>query len=463
VKLLTLAFTMLFVLAFIGSKQGMEVTAVCGPSASTPLIMKGDSAAEKLGKAVRRLRGDPSPLDVYLGLKGMFDVFELWAFSAKAGFLGAPPPAKTLREKMAAGQQRAILDCCVNLDAPASNPGVKPASSVMAVNLGPTERWTAAQRSATATYIKVANTYDIPMKGAVIATAVSLVEYRPMTNPAFGDRDSQGNFQQRPSQGWGTVDEVRDLVLATKAFYGVARHTNNPGLVDIANWQRRPMGEVAQAVQRSGFPGRYAPVMDEARALVASISPSAPGTPPSIDPPKDENPADPPTVTSPTCTPATKAEDVKPKNSIVSTSFDLVNRRTPAQAIEFLMSRYVNPQRPIEVNACLHYMALAYGYPTTKKVDGNWYAIDVYHQMPARLKHAESSGTPPRGALVFWETGSAAGHIAISTGDGNVLTTDAPDRGRIGIVPLKTIDKWGPRVGWTEPYFAGQTKTGVRT
>ncbi len=40
-------------------------------------------------------------------------------------------------------------------------------------------------------------------------------------NAQYGDQDSLGLFQQRPSQGWGTVDEVLDPpVRAATAFYG---------------------------------------------------------------------------------------------------------------------------------------------------------------------------------------------------------------------------------------------------
>ena len=59
------------------------------------------------------------------------------------------------------------------------------------------------------------------------------------------------------------------------------------------------------------------------------------------------------------------------------------------------------------------------------------------------------------GALVCWETGSRAGHVAISMGDGTVTSNDILRKGTIDIVPLARITKdWGATYqGWTSPYF----------
>ena len=77
-----------------------------------------------------------------------------------------------------------------------------------------------------------------------------------LLNVDYGDRDSLGLFQQRPSQGWGTDAQIQDPVLASKAFYGVATHTSNPGLLDISGWQSMSVTQAAQAVQRSALPRR---------------------------------------------------------------------------------------------------------------------------------------------------------------------------------------------------------------
>jgi Putative Flp pilus-assembly TadE/G-like len=74
----------------------------------------------------------------------------------------------------------------------------------------------------------------------------------------WGDLDSQGPFQQRPSQGWGTPAQVRDPFYATTQF---VRHAQ-----PIENQYADP-GDLAQAVQRSGHGERYAQRAGQAAAL----------------------------------------------------------------------------------------------------------------------------------------------------------------------------------------------------
>jgi murein DD-endopeptidase MepM/ murein hydrolase activator NlpD len=96
-----------------------------------------------------------------------------------------------------------------------------------------------------------------------------------LENLDHGDRDSLGLFQQRPSQGWGTVQQIRDPRSAALAFFGGSTSPHfNPasgrsspaGLLDVAGWADLPVTVAAQSVQRSAFPGAYA--KHEARATV---------------------------------------------------------------------------------------------------------------------------------------------------------------------------------------------------
>jgi hypothetical protein len=75
-------------------------------------------------------------------------------------------------------------------------------------------------------------------------------------NLAYGDRDSQGFLQQRPSQGW---PNVRDVPTATKSFLDRAERADRKGM---------SAGELAQAVQRSAFPSRYQQRSGEADAIL---------------------------------------------------------------------------------------------------------------------------------------------------------------------------------------------------
>jgi hypothetical protein len=96
------------------------------------------------------------------------------------------------------------------------------------------------------------------------AVATMIVE-STIHNYNHGDRDSQGLFQQRPSQGWGSVDQVRDPVHAATKFYERAMN------VDAAKPQIS-MGDMSQKVQVSAFPDRYAQHEAEAAKIVAAFN-----------------------------------------------------------------------------------------------------------------------------------------------------------------------------------------------
>jgi len=103
----------------------------------------------------------------------------------------------------------------------------------------------------------------LPTRAAVIAVATAMQESK-LRNLRFGDRDSLGLFQQRPSQGWGTAEQILDPVYASGAFYD--------RLVKVKDWQKRPLTEVAQEVQRSAAPTAYAQHEDEALALASALT-----------------------------------------------------------------------------------------------------------------------------------------------------------------------------------------------
>ncbi|WP_405684170.1 LGFP repeat-containing protein [Streptomyces sp. NBC_01387] len=71
-----------------------------------------------------------------------------------------------------------------------------------------------------------------------------------MNNLNCGDRDSLGVFQQRPSQGWGTAEQILDVDYAAGKFFEVAQQME-PGM------EGSTAGQLAQAVQRSAYPDRY--------------------------------------------------------------------------------------------------------------------------------------------------------------------------------------------------------------
>lgn len=108
--------------------------------------------------------------------------------------------------------------------------------------------------------IRIGRELQIGDYGIVIALATAMQE-SSLRNIAFGDRDSVGLFQQRPSAHWGTKTQIMQTDYSIKAFYGgptsptkgVAR-----GLRDITGWKSLPLTEAAQAVQISAHPTAYA-------------------------------------------------------------------------------------------------------------------------------------------------------------------------------------------------------------
>lgn len=95
--------------------------------------------------------------------------------------------------------------------------------------------------------------------GIVIALATAMQE-SSLRNIDFGDLDSVGLFQQRPSAGWGTKEQIMNPSYAAQAFFGGPSGPNYgrvKGLLDIKNWQSMRLTEAAQAVQVSAFPDAY--------------------------------------------------------------------------------------------------------------------------------------------------------------------------------------------------------------
>lgn len=109
----------------------------------------------------------------------------------------------------------------------------------------------------------IATQRRLPARAATIALATAFQESK-LRNIEYGDRDSLGLFQQRPSQGWGTQDQILDPVYATQAFYDV--------LVTIEGYETLTVTDAAQRVQRSAFPNAYADHEQLARAFASSLT-----------------------------------------------------------------------------------------------------------------------------------------------------------------------------------------------
>ncbi|MCM0676827.1 hypothetical protein NCC78_19360 [Micromonospora phytophila] len=104
---------------------------------------------------------------------------------------------------------------------------------------------------------------DMDERAAVVAIATALQESKLENLGHLGERndhDSQGLFQQRPSSGWGTVEQITDPEYSTMAFL--------KGLKQVDGWKNMPLTEAAQTVQVSAYPDHYAQWEKQAADLV---------------------------------------------------------------------------------------------------------------------------------------------------------------------------------------------------
>ncbi|MET9519539.1 heavy metal transporter [Streptomyces sp. NPDC002994] len=115
----------------------------------------------------------------------------------------------------------------------------------------------------------VGTSRGLPERAVTIALATALQE-SALRNIKYGDRDSLGLFQQRPSQGWGTQKQILDPGYASEKFY---EH-----LEKVPGYSRLPLTVAAQRVQRSGFPQAYAKHEPDAALLAAALTGRAPAS-----------------------------------------------------------------------------------------------------------------------------------------------------------------------------------------
>ncbi len=119
------------------------------------------------------------------------------------------------------------------------------------------------QAASAATIEAVASARGLPERAVTIAIATAIQE-SGLRNIDYGDRDSLGLFQQRPSMGWGSAEQVMDPVYAAGAFYD--------RLVEVPGYRSLPLTVAAQEVQRSAFPDAYAQHEEEAALLAAALT-----------------------------------------------------------------------------------------------------------------------------------------------------------------------------------------------
>jgi hypothetical protein len=103
----------------------------------------------------------------------------------------------------------------------------------------------------------------LPARAVSIALATAYQE-SDIRNIDYGDRDSLGLFQQRPSQGWGTEEQIQDPHHASEQFYDA--------LQQVDGYRQMEITEAAQAVQRSAYADAYADHERDARILASAFT-----------------------------------------------------------------------------------------------------------------------------------------------------------------------------------------------
>jgi hypothetical protein len=112
------------------------------------------------------------------------------------------------------------------------------------------------------TIAQVGMELEMPDRAVVVALAAAMQE-SGLRNLDYGDRDSLGLFQQRPSQGWGSPEQVQDPRYAADKFYRALRR--------VDGWPEMRVTDAAQAVQRSAFPEAYQQWAGDADLLATEL------------------------------------------------------------------------------------------------------------------------------------------------------------------------------------------------
>jgi hypothetical protein len=123
-----------------------------------------------------------------------------------------------------------------------------------------------AQQANATTIVQQALAKKMGIRSAVIAVATSMQESQ-LQNINYGTSDSLGLFQQRPSMGWGTAQQIMDPQYSANSFLSALQQyqTSNP------DWASQPLWATAQGVQKSGVPTAYAQWENQAAQMVQQI------------------------------------------------------------------------------------------------------------------------------------------------------------------------------------------------
>lgn len=284
------------------------------------------------------------------------------------------------------------------------------------------------------TITAVGGQLGVPERGMVVALAAAAAE-SSLRNLTGGDRDSVGLFQQRGP--WGTVKERTTPTIAATFFF-TGGSGGQPGLVDIAGWETLPVGDAAQAVQRSAHPDAYAQWENDAWSWLAAIRGSVT-----------------PTTTTGDCPDSGHGDGEDPSPLVA----DLGALQARAQA--FVDASAAGQPDPFfgafdYYRQCARLAARVHGHPNSGFIT----ALAQWQHYVSIGAAVTDGSPPPPGALLFY-TNPPSGHVAVYLGDGMVISNDILDqqtgrRGGVYIVDaIELVDgAWQlPYAGWAPPFY----------
>ncbi|MET8846009.1 C40 family peptidase [Amycolatopsis sp. NPDC004625] len=248
---------------------------------------------------------------------------------------------------------------------------------------------------------------QVPASGWLIAIAVAMQE-SGLRNLDHGDRDSLGLFQQRPSQGWGTPEQILNPTYAATQFY---RH-----LQAVPGWQQMTLNAAAQAVQHSGTPDAYGRHEGDATAILAAVAGVS-----------CENGGGCSNITAPT-----------------AAALTAINYACGQRGLPYVWSGN-GPAAGDSGFDCSGLTRAAYG------------AADVALPRTSREQYAAGTHVPAGqpllpGDLVFYATAGRVHHVGLYIGGGNMI--DAPDFGKpVQVEPYRY--RGDDFIGATRPTNAG--------
>ncbi|MER8267978.1 peptidase M23 [Streptomyces griseus] len=297
-------------------------------------------------------------------------------------------------------------------------------------------------------------------RATLIGLMVALQE-SSLLNLDHGHADSIGLFQQRPSQGWGSRDQIMRPEYAASMFFYGADDGDPPGLTDVPDWESKDVRTLVREVQRPDASTLDLYVVQEnlARQIAdqAKINLGRKGTAAPAESTGNAGPQSVGNVQQPQtreeCYPDTDGKGGKPGNPFYDGKSpwptSVKNPRGAEEAIRWA-------RREAETGGndwfrwCLRFVAAAYGRGSA----GSRFAIGHYRSMPEEMKH-DGDRNPPPGALMYWDTGGEAGHVALYVGDGKIASNDIRRAGYIDVVDATDIEtQWSATyLGWAPPYF----------